>query len=275
MTATGSRRAARSSTVCSRRAWRRPPAAIPGACSSRCAIRCWRPASASGRCSRSPRPRRSRPSTTTCCSACARGRAGALLLADPRRSARDGRRRLPPRSPEQPQGVRRSDRDPRRRRAADAGVRVDRGGGRARRASRSTSWPRRARSRTRRGAFGMVRGQARDLGEPPPADPGGAGDPARREDRRAVPRRARGRAAARPARAPTCSRRWPGSGPPTASRSSTPTTSPTPSTAEHAAAARDRLAALIADAMRGDRAARFTRGSPGRARARTRRVPST
>ena len=42
--------------------------AIPGACSRRCAIRCSRPASASARCSRSPRPRRPGRSTTTCCS---------------------------------------------------------------------------------------------------------------------------------------------------------------------------------------------------------------
>ena len=58
---TGSPRGARSSTACSRRAWRRPPTAIPAACSKRCATRCWRPASASARCWRWPRPRRSAP----------------------------------------------------------------------------------------------------------------------------------------------------------------------------------------------------------------------
>ena len=128
----GSTCGARSWTACSRRGSRRPPTAIPGACSRRCATRCWRPASASARCSRSPRPRPSRAGRRRRAARLRRRRAGPLLLADPRRSAGDGRRRLPARAPEQPQGVRRGDRDPRRRRAADAGVRLDRRGGRAR-----------------------------------------------------------------------------------------------------------------------------------------------
>ena len=65
--------------------------------------------------------RRCRPSDAF--AAGARGRAGPLLFADPRRPAGDGRRRPPPRPPDRPQGLRRGDRDPCRRRAADPRLR--------------------------------------------------------------------------------------------------------------------------------------------------------
>ena len=202
-----------------------------------------------------------------------RRRARALLLADPRRSAGDGRRRLPARPPEQPQGVRRGDRHPGRRRAADAGVRVDRRGGRARRAPGRTSWRASRALAHGAGCAGMVRGQARDLGEPPPADAGGAGDPARaRRPARCSAPRSRS-AAAPPARAADV---LAGAGalraPRTASRSSTPTTS----RRRRARRARRRGARssgrrLIADATGRDRAARLARRRAwSSSRARTR-----
>ena len=51
-----------------------------------------------------------------------RARADPHLLAGPRRPARHGQRRLPPRPPHEPQGVRRGDGHPGRRRAAHAGL---------------------------------------------------------------------------------------------------------------------------------------------------------
>ena len=197
------------------------------------------------------------------------GRAGALLLADSRRSARDGRRRLPPRSSQQPQGVRRGDRDPRRRRAADAGVRLDRGGGRARRAAAALPGGV-ARARA---SGGRVRHGAR----PGPRSRRAA---ARRRWRRWRPctRRRPARcsaprcrsAAARPARGPTCSLDLARFGTAYGIAFQHADDIADAEHAEHAAAARDRLAALIADAMRRDRAARLARRPPGRAGARTR-----
>ena len=178
---------------CSRRASRRPPTAIRGGWSRRCATRCSRPASASGRCSalaaaetvgaarrrRAPRLRGRR--------------ARALLLAHPRRSARDGRRRLPARASEQPQGVRRGDRDPRGRRAADAGVRLDRGGGRARGPARGLP-ARGARARPRGGrARAWCAGRRAISASRRPATLAALETLHAEKTARAVPRRARGR----------------------------------------------------------------------------------
>ena len=66
-----------------------------------------------------------------------RGRDGPRLFADPRRPAGDGRRRPAPRPADLPQGVRRGDGDPGRRRAADAGLR----GAGPRRSARRRSRP--------------------------------------------------------------------------------------------------------------------------------------
>ena len=96
----------------------------------------------------------------------------------------------------------------------------------------------------------MVRGQARDLGEPPPSTLADAGDAARGEDRRAVPRRARRWVAARPgARADERAGRWPGSATAYGIAFQHADDIDDAEHGEHAAAARDRLAALIADAI--------------------------
>ena len=84
------------------------------------------------------------------------------VLARPRRPARDGQRRLPPRRAHQPQGVRRGHGHPGRRRAPHAGVPARRGElpRAARRAGSPTCSPT---SPTPPGCGGMVGGQVADL----------------------------------------------------------------------------------------------------------------
>ena len=87
------------------------------------------------------------------------------------------------------------------------------------------------------GARGMVRGQARDLGESPP-DTLQELEVLHAEKTAALFRAALEVGARPPVRRPTASRSWRVTARPTESRSSTPTTATTPSTTEHAAAAR-------------------------------------
>ena len=76
----------------------RPP---PGS-RRRCATACWPAASASGPCSRSPTAARLRAANGRRAAARRGDRADPHLLADPRRPARDGRRRPAPRPPDLP-----------------------------------------------------------------------------------------------------------------------------------------------------------------------------
>ena len=128
-----------------------------------------------------------------------RDRMRARLFADPRRSAGDGRRRSAARPADGPPRLRRSDRDPRRRRAAGARLR-DPGRSRGptpapRRAPRSAPGLARA-----AGLAGMVGGQMLDIAaETADAPLLARGDraPAGDEDRRAAPVQRRGGRAAR------------------------------------------------------------------------------
>ena len=117
-----------------RRGCRSRPAATPDGWSRRCATRCWRRASASGRCWRWRRPRRWRPvsdDVRLACAAVELVHCYSLVHDDlPAMDDDDFRRG----TPEQPQGVRRGDRHPGGRRPADAGVRV---AGRGRRRGRA------------------------------------------------------------------------------------------------------------------------------------------
>ena len=90
-------------------------------------------------------------------------RADPHLLADPRRSAGDGRRRSAPRAADVPQGVRRRRRDPGRRRAVRRGVQAPADGA-ARRPGRRARGRRGARDRDRRPGHGRrsVHGRRRN-----------------------------------------------------------------------------------------------------------------
>ena len=137
---------------------RRRPA--PRAWSRRCATRCWPAASGSAGCWRWPR--RGARRATRAPAARGRGdRAGAHLLADPRRPAGDGRRRPAPRTADLPPRVRRGRGDPGRRRplrrGGAAGVRAP--GGRRRGAGRDPA----PRSAAPPASAGMVGGQFLDL----------------------------------------------------------------------------------------------------------------
>ena len=237
------------------------------AASRRCATRCWRPASASARCWRWRRPRRSAPARDDVRARLRRRRAGALLLADSRRPAGDGRRRLPAGPPEQPQGLRRGDRDPGGRRAADAGVRLDRRSRRARRAAAAISSPLHARWRARRARAAWCAGRPATWASPHP--------PRWRRWRRCTPKRPR-RCSARRWRSAGCAGGAAPDARATLARFGTAygiafqhaDDAPTTSTREHAGAARDRLRSAGRRRVRGGRAARRARRSSRRACAR-------
>ncbi len=175
-------------------------------------------------------------------------RARPLLLAHPRRPAGDGRRRLPPRPSEQPQGLRRGDRHPGRRRAPDAGVRLDRRGGRARRAGRRRYLRGRARARARRRrARDGARTGARSAASRPRRRSTRSSSCTPRRPPRSSGRRSRSarrrRRGARGGRGPRGA-----SATASASPSSTPTICDDAEHPAHAAAARARLEALVDEA---------------------------
>ena len=164
----GSPRGAPSSTACSRRGWRRRPTAIPGGWSKRCATRCWRPASGSARCWRWPPPRRSAPlddDVRLACAAVELVHCYSLIHDDlPAMDDDDFRRGRPSNHKVFGEATAILAGDALLTLAfdwiAEAGER----------AGRPAGFPAAARALAHgAGVRGMVRGQARDLGEPPPA----------------------------------------------------------------------------------------------------------